>query len=59
MRYNAEDRSVCANCGRWRHEHYNRSGIFLADRLDPPCVEYDGRQPTDKELKALEKAETP
>lgn len=42
---------LCANCDRWREEHYNRSGIFIADRLDPPCVEYQGMPAPDDRRK--------
>jgi len=41
------DRDLCANCDRWREQHYNLSGIFVADRLNPPCVEYLGTMPDD------------
>lgn len=36
------ERDLCANCGRWREQHYNLSGIFTADRQDPPCLEFQG-----------------
>lgn len=40
------DRDLCANCDRWREQHYNASGIFIADLLAPPCVEYLGTSPS-------------
>lgn len=36
------DRDLCANCGRWREEHYGGGGIWIADRWQVPCLEYWG-----------------
>lgn len=49
------DQDLCANCDRWREEHYNMSGIFIADRLDPPCVEYQGMRPAPERRAKKEK----
>ena len=50
-----DNRDLCANCDRWREQHYNLSGIFIADRLDPPCVEYLGTFPDEKRRQNKEK----
>lgn len=45
------DRAKCGNCGRWRHEHYDRGNIWTADRFaDNPCFEYFGVEPTGEDL---------
>jgi hypothetical protein len=48
--YQPGDRSVCGNCGRWRHEHYDRASIYVADRLEPACLEYFGVEPSGAKL---------
>lgn len=54
MNYAPGDRVICANCGRWRHEHYNRGGLWIADRYqENPCVEYYGIEPTGDQLVGL------
>lgn len=40
------DRDLCANCDQWREQHYNKSGIWIGDRIG--CVEYQGSEPTDE-----------
>lgn len=49
-----DDRDMCANCGHWREEHYNRSGVFVADRLFN-CIEYSGTGATDEQRKTKAK----
>lgn len=41
------ERDLCGNCGHWREEHYNASGVFVADRWFN-CVEYLGTVPTEE-----------
>lgn len=42
-------RDMCANCGRWREEHYAASGAWMGDAI--PCPEYYGTEPSAAERK--------
>lgn len=44
-------RDLCANCDRWREQHYSAGGAFVADRMNPPCFEYSGTEPSDERRK--------
>ena len=60
----AEFRSLCANCGHWREEHYTKTGNWMGDRIG--CAEYFGTEPSEerrarkkKELAAAAKQHEP
>lgn len=45
------DRDICANCGRWREQHYREDGSWDHEaNAEAECDEYYGRTPTPEEL---------
>lgn len=45
------ERDLCANCDRWREEHYDRNGLWIADRWQVPCISYSGIEPSEERRK--------
>lgn len=46
------ERDLCANCDRWREEHYDNQDAWVADQ---PCSEYDGITPGPERRKKKDK----
>lgn len=42
------ERDLCANCKRWREQHYSVTGVYHAHLLNPPCLEYSGTAPSEE-----------